>query len=301
MNGSKNNNKIPVYSLQSFIQSNVFNSYFQVEPFDTNRHFQVAYPHRHDFYEVLFLQKGSGFHIIDSNTYTINPPCVFFLSPGQAHKLELSQDIDGFIFLFTTEFYALFDFNKNKLLEFPFFFSVEQSNPPLYITNSSDFTFLKELFARAYNESTGNTTNMEVIHTILQLILLTCNQLYTKNTATYTPKKSQIIVKKFLLALEETYIYNHSIDFYAKQLAITPNHLSQTVKQITGKSTSSIIQEKRLIEIKRLLLHTDMSIGHIAEHLHFNDISYMTKFFKKYMKITPLLYRENELKKANMK
>lgn len=301
MASKKNDNKIPVYSLQSFIQKNAYNTYFQIEPFDANRHFQVAYPHRHDFYELLFLHTGSGFHIIDSNTYEIKPPCVFFLSPGQAHKLELSKDVEGYIFLFTTEFYALFDFNKNKLLEFPFFFSVEQSNPPLYIKNNSDYTFFKELFIRAFSESNTSQPNMEVIHAILQLLLLSCNQLYTKNTKEFTPKKSQIIVKKFLLALEETYIYNYNIDFYAKQLAITSNHLSQIVKQITGKSTISIIQEKRLIEIKRLLLHTDMSIGHIAEHLYFNDISYMTKFFKKYMKITPLLYRENELKKFETK
>lgn len=297
----KEDNKIPVYSLRSFVENTVRNTYFRVEPFDANRHFQVAYPHRHDFYEVLFLHAGSGYHIIDTNSYTIKPPCVFFLSPGQAHKLELSKDIQGFIFLFTSEFYALFDFNKNKLLEFPFFFSVEQSNPPLYISNQKDFLFLRELFTRAFVESNSSSHNMEVTHTILQLILLTCNQLYTKHVTAYVPKKSQIIVKKFLLSLEETFSYNYNLDFYSKQLAITSNHLSQIVKQITGKSAGSIIQEKRLVEIKRLLLHTDMSVGQIADHLHFNDISYMTKFFKKYMNITPLHYRENELKYTDNK
>ncbi len=297
----KKDNKIPVYSLDSFVQNASQQNYFRVEPFDANRHFQVAYPHRHDFYEVLFLHTGTGLHIIDSHAYEIKPPCVFFLSPGQAHKLELSKDIEGYIFLFTTEFYALFDFNKNKLLEFPFFFSVEQSNPPLYIQNPTDSMFLKELFIRGCFESNTASHSMEVTHTILQLILLTCNQLYSKNITTHAPPKSQIIVKKFFLALEETYIYNYNIEFYAQQLSITANHLSQIIKQITGKSAGSIIQEKRLVEIKRLLLHTDMNIGQIAEHLHFNDISYMTKFFKKYMNITPLHYREKELKNADNK
>jgi AraC family transcriptional activator of pobA len=124
---------IPVYSIDKFRSPDEKSILFQVEVFDANRHFQVSYPHRHDFYEVLFLTNGSGLHIIDHDEYYIHPPCVFFLSPGQAHKLELSHDIEGYIFLFTSEFYLLRQNNKNRLLEFPFFFSVEQKNPPLLL------------------------------------------------------------------------------------------------------------------------------------------------------------------------
>lgn len=291
----KKQEKIPVYSLNSFRINESQNTLFQVEPFDTNRHFQVAYPHRHDFYEILFLSKGSGYHIIDNNQYEITPPCVFFLSPGQAHKLSLSHDIEGHIFLFTPEFYSLFDFNKNKLIEFPFFFSIEQKNPPLYITNAKDAEFIQDLILRASIEfSQPENTNNEIIHAILQLLLLTCNQLYTKDISIHKQSKSQILVKKFLIALEENYHCNYSIDYYAQLLAITPNHLTQIVKQSMGKSTISIIQEKRIIEIKRLLLHTSMSISEIAEHLHFSDVSYFTKYFKKNVGIAPLQYRKVE-------
>ena len=288
----KKQDKIPVYSLNSFRINDSQNALFQVEPFDANRHFQVAYPHRHDFYEILFLSKGSGYHIIDNNQYEITPPCVFFLSPGQAHKLSLSHDIEGHIFLFTPEFYSLFDSNKNKLIEFPFFFSIEQKNPPLYITNIKDAKFIQDLILRAIFEfSQTENANNEIIHAILQLLLLTCNQLYTKDISIHKQSKSQILVKKFLIALEENYHYNYGIEFYAQLLAITPNHLTQIVKQSMGKSTISIIQEKRIIEIKRLLLHTSMSISEIAEHLHFSDVSYFTKYFKKNVGVAPLQYR----------
>ena len=90
--------QLPVYSLQSFSSPERKSQQFQVEVFDANRHFSVKYPHRHDFFEVLFLKKGSGYHVIDGNKYEIQPPCVFFMSPGQAHKLELSNDIEGYIF-----------------------------------------------------------------------------------------------------------------------------------------------------------------------------------------------------------
>lgn len=295
---SKNNEKIPVYSLNSFRVEDQKNSLFQVELFDANRHFQVAYPHRHDFYEILFLVQGSGYHIIDSNQYEIKPPCIFFLSPGQAHKLNLSKDVEGFIFLFTSEFYALFNSNKNKLLEFPFFFSVEQSNPPLYISNAQDAQFISQLFERGcFAMQNKLQLSDEIIHALLELLLLTCNQLYTNERQIEKQNKSHILVKRFLIALEENYLANCSIDFYANMLAITPNHLTQIVKQITGKTTISIIQEKRIIEIKRMLLHSSLSISQIAEHLNFTDVSYFTKYFKKGTGITPNQYRQKEQQK----
>src|SRR5665647_767398 len=85
--------QLPVYSLPDFSSPERKSQQFQIEVFDANRHFSVKYPHRHDFFEVLYLLKGSGFHVIDGNKYEIKPPCVFFMSPGQAHKLELSQDL----------------------------------------------------------------------------------------------------------------------------------------------------------------------------------------------------------------
>lgn len=293
MNNHSTNTQIPIYSLQAFVKNKPLTKLYQVETFDANRHFQVAYPHRHDFYEILFLTKGSGFHIIDSNQYEIKPPCVFFMSPGQAHKLNLSHDIEGYIYIFTSEFYSLFNTNSNKLLEFPFFFSISQNNPPLYIHQQSDAVFFSELFERSSSECLSEKPDNEFNHAVLELILVTCNKLY-QNTITHTKvSKSDILVKKFLQLLEENYISNYSIDFYAKQLAITPNHLTQIVKHITGKTTITLLQEKRIIEIKRLLLHTNMSISEIAEFLHIPDVSYITKFFKKFTKTTPLEYRKN--------
>ena len=151
---------IPVYSLGKFKSKNDKCSLYEVELFDANRHFQVSYPHKHDFYEILYLSNGSGYHIIDSNKYEIKPPCIFFLSPGQAHKVELSDDIEGYIFIFTSEFYLLNQKNKNRLLEFPFFFSVEQINPPIYLNSKDDDKYLKALFKRCSNIVLNDETNL---------------------------------------------------------------------------------------------------------------------------------------------
>lgn len=286
-------NHIPVYSLDKFRKTSERSMQYQVELFDANRHFNVSYPHRHDFYEVLFISKGSGYHIIDGNKYEIRPPSVFFLSPGQTHSLALSNDVDGYIFLFTSEFYLLNQQNKNRLLSFPFFFSVDQNNPPLYLENQEEEEFLKTLFMRACMEVRQNKpVSEEIIRSILDLLLLSCDELYPEELAKIQKGKSHILVKRFLLLIEENYQHNLSISDYADKLSITPNHLTQMVKQLTGKTSLEILKEKYIVEIKRLLLHTTMSISEITELMHFSDQSYFSKYFKNCTGQTPLQYRK---------
>jgi len=289
--------QLPVYSLDSFSSPERKSQQFQVEVFDANRHFSVKYPHRHDFFEVLYLQKGSGFHVIDGNKYEIKPPCVFFMSPGQAHKLELSHDIEGYIFIFTADFYLLNRSNQNSLIEFPFFYTIHQDNPPLLLEKESDTRFLETLFRQSIAEiqQVGDYTP-EMMRSILDLILTTCAARYQVGENLLNKGKGQILVKRFFHLVEENYQKNLSLSDYAALIGITPSHLTQTVKLLTGKTSTQIVKAKQLLEIKRLLVHTSLNVSEIANQLNFEDQSYFTKFFKRETGITPMRYRSEVLK-----
>lgn len=284
--------QLPVYSLDNFSSPERKSQQFQVEVFDANRHFSVKYPHRHDFFEVLYLQKGSGYHVIDSNKYEIEPPCVFFMSPGQAHKLELSHDIEGFIYIFTADFYLLNRSNQNSLIEFPFFYTIHQDNPPLLLENENDILFLETLFRQSIQEIKLSSEYIpELLRSILDLILTTCAARYHVNEILRVKGKGQILVKRFFQMVEENYQKNLSLSDYAGIIGVTPNHLTQTVKFFTGKTSSQIVKAKQLMEVKRLLVHTNLSVSEIASQLNFEDQSYFTKFFKRETGITPVQYR----------
>ena len=291
------NEQLPVYSMQSFSSPDRKSEQFQVEVFDAHRHFSVKYPHRHDFFEVLFLQKGSGYHVIDGNKYEIKPPCVFFMSPGQAHKLELSHDIEGYIFIFTSDFYLSNRGNKDSLIEFPFFYTIHQDNPPLLLARESDVYFLETLFSQAISEiKDSSESTSEMVRSILDLILTTCAARYETNDELLHKGKGQILVKKFFHLIEEHNRKNLLLSDYAIMIGVTPNHLTQIVKVLTGKTSSQIIKAKQLLEIKRLLAHTSLSVSEIANQLNFEDQSYFTKFFKRETGFTPLQYRGERLK-----
>ena len=288
--------QLPVYSLHNFSSPERKSQQFQVEVFDAKRHFSVKYPHRHDFFEVLYLQKGSGYHVIDGNKYEIKPPCVFFMSLGQAHKLEISQDIEGYIFIFTADFYLLNRSNQNSLIEFPFFYTIHQDNPPLLLHNGKDISFLETLFRQSIAEiDLSGDHILDMLRSILDLILTTCAARYPVNENLLNKGKGQILVKKFFHLIEENNQKNLSLSDYANIIGVTANHLTQTVKALTGKTSLQIIKAKRLLEIKRLLVHTNLNISEIANQLNFEDQSYFSKFFKRETGLTPLQYRGEAL------
>lgn len=291
---------IPVYSIDRFRTGH--SQQYQLQLFDRNRNFKevhshVQYPHRHDFYEILFLTRGRGTHTIDIIDYEIKPNMIFFLSPGQIHDLQLSDDMYGYLFLFTSEFYLLNKPDKNQLLELPFFYTLTAGSPPLYLEKEEDVKELTDLFRQAIKESEENFPDSpDLIRALLDIILIKCKRLHPAGPDDKLNSKGRLLVKRFKQLIEEKYHENLSVKDYAEVLAVTANHLSETVKNLTGKTSTDLINEKMILEIKRLLLHSDMTVSEIAYGLNFTDQSYFSRYFRKQTGISPGEFRARSSK-----
>ncbi len=289
---------IPIYGIDHFKKEEDRLTPYQVEKFDAYRHFNVEYPHRHDFFEILYLNKGEGKHIIDENKYEIKPPCVFFLSPGQSHELELSEDVEGYIFLFRSEFYLLNKVNKNELLEFPFFFHLEQKNEPLYVKSPEDVLFMESLFKKGSDLMKNQTAKSQfMIEALLENILRFSQFLYPEKKS-FEAGPQNLLIKRFYQLLEEKYQLNLSVKEYAEALNVSPDYLTELSKEKTGKTSTEIIKAKLNIEIKRLLIHSDLHVSEIAQYFNFKDQSYFSRFFKRLNGISPKEYKENNSGKS---
>lgn len=286
---------IPTYGINKFNRSSQPEIHYQVEIFDAQRSFQVEYPHRHHgFYEILYLRAGSGVHVIDFKSYEIKPHSIFFLSPGQVHTLDLSDDVSGYIFLFTSEFYLLNKQNKNRLLEFPFFFHLQEETPPLYLENSPGIEKADYLFRQACEALLleDREDKEESLAAILDLILLHCKQAYPVNLPIKNTNRRRMLVKRFKQLIEENYHLNYAVRDYAEKLAVTPNHLTETVREVTGRTSNDMIHERTIIEAKKLLRYTELSVSQVAYKLHFKDPSYFARFFKKHTGMSPDQFRK---------
>ena len=169
--------------------------------------------------------------------------------------------------------------NQNSLIEFPFFYTIHQDNPPLQLTSQPDVLFLETLFRQSIAEAElSGEYKLEMLRSLLGLILTTCAARYQENEHLSQKGKGQILVKQFFHLLEENHTQNFPISRYAEMIGVTPNHLTQTVKTLTGKTSSQMIKAKQLLEIKRLLVHTNLTVSEIASQLNFDDPILFTKF-----------------------
>ncbi len=97
--------------------------------------------------------------------------------------------------------------------------------------------------------------------------------------------------------LENNYTKLKSVNDYAKLIFISEKRLGQATTKVLGKSPKEIINDRILLEAKRLLVHTNSSIKEIGQELGFEDPAYFVRYFKKNTKTTPVEFRKTYLKK----
>ncbi len=101
------------------------------------------------------------------------------------------------------------------------------------------------------------------------------------------------LVKLFKNQIDSYFLEHKNVAFYAQKLNITPNHLTETIKQQTGKTPKKMISDKIVLEAKKLLLYSEMDIAEISHYLDFSEPSHFGKFFKKETNFTPNEFRKN--------
>ncbi|MBD5370293.1 MAG: AraC family transcriptional regulator [Bacteroides sp.] len=101
------------------------------------------------------------------------------------------------------------------------------------------------------------------------------------------------ITDRFIRLVQEHFRSERFLDFYAKELGITPKHLSRTVRQQTSTSAVDWITRFVILEAKVMLRSSNLNIQEIAEELHFPSQSFFGKYFKKATGISPKEYRNN--------
>jgi AraC-like DNA-binding protein len=99
------------------------------------------------------------------------------------------------------------------------------------------------------------------------------------------------IYAAFLEAVAKHYKTERTVGFYADQLYMTSKHLSQVVKEVSGRTASEIIEDYVITEIKALLLSTNMTIQQISDYLNFPSQSVFGKYVKRITGVSPKRYK----------
>lgn len=240
-------------------------------------------PHKHDeYYELIFLSEGEGFHCIESEKYMISAPEFYFLKPAQLHYWQFTSIPKGFVIIFKeTEFDII---KENALVEL--YKKLSNTTRIKFNTGKYPSAILMELHNEFLNKTIFST---EIIHGLMEALL---GRILQMTESINVKSQSLSNFEKFQTLLIKECPRLHKVNEFAGLLNVTPQNLNAICRKQTGKSASDIITSQILIEAKRYILHTDNTINEIADLLSFSDTSNFIKFFKKQQGVTPLQFRD---------
>lgn len=245
-------------------------------------------PHRKDYYHLVFVQRGGSRHWVDMTPYVLKENALYFSAPGQLQLKEKLAPLWGVSVAFTREFLARQP--NTALAQLPLLLN-PQNGHELLLT-PADVAFVEDTLARLEAEYHRPGEWQQPMLTAHLTVLLTyLSRLYTEQFPGHEPSADQLLLRKYRTRIEAHFRERHEVGAYAALLHISAGHLSEVVKAQSGKPAIAHIQERLVLEARRLLFHTPQSVKEIAYELGFADASYFSRFFKRETGLTPAGYR----------
>ena len=245
---------------------------------------QAEHSHRDDYHIFFLLEKGNVTFEIDFQKHDLNSPAVIYVHPDQVHRMGAFENV-------TASFWAI----NNETLHPEYLKLLEDISPvqPL-VLNSETFSVISEAV------SLGLKLSEQALEKLRQSLLKNhCNTLVALVASQYlgaakptdTPTRFEIVSKAFKTLLERHFVTLKKPADYAHILNITTAYLNECVKNATGQSVSHHIQQRIVLEAKRLLYHSNKSVKEIAAELGYDEYNYFSRLFTKISRMSALAFR----------
>lgn len=266
---------------------------FEIIDFDLlfNEFFEeLKKPHRAEFYQIFWFQEGSPTHIVDFRPIKVNHNSLLFINKNSVQLFDTKTKFKGKAILFTDNFFC-----KTRL-DTQFLKSTILFNDLLSIAqiNISD-SIIETIFMHLENETENpkDECQADIIRNDLRNLLLHSERERKKQGFVELEKDTNLeLALIFKDLLESNFIQHKNVGFYANKMNISTKRLNQTTSKIFGKSPKNIIDNRVLLECKRLLAHTNNSVKEISYSLGFEEPTNFIKYFKKHTNETPISFSQ---------
>ena len=247
-------------------------------------------PFRIDMTMAIIYEQGSADLKINMRDYHIEAPAVLLVLNDQIYtSAGHSEDLRSKVILMSRSFSDSLFANSGEILPLK---SSIMKNPVMKIENEENvfgqfFQLLQNIAASPRQEFKIESAR----HLTLSMFYGYSHLKHEVNEVKSTSSRQEEIFTKFTELLERHHKKEREIAFYADKMCMTSKHLSQVIKDYTGKTALGIIEEYVISEAKSMLLSTTMSIQQISDELKFPSQSVFGKYFKRVASISPSEYR----------
>ena len=247
-----------------------------LEWFDYKKHYQS------DFYQIYwFVGASNHYHEIDFVRYPIASGQVWIIYPGQVHHIDPSS-ITGYCLAIAKNYFHRILFKEAKKQSFV------RNSQIQFEVNSSMEPILEHLHLLMEIEFNGQR-RLKLLEKYVQLFII-----HLQDLPEMLGEDVHIDLRthKLLELIEEHYIQQRQNEFYADKIALSIKRMNEILIQSVGKTLKEQLKDRLLLESKRLVGYSNESIQSIAHQLHFSEVSYFNRFFKKHTHLTPMDFRE---------
>lgn len=240
---------------------------------------ELASAHRHLFYAIYWVHEGGGIHSIDFCDYEILPDRVFFVRPEQVHVMRPQGLMRYSAIQITEEYFHLFAKNTDSKL--PAFVD---------LTDEAVRQRLQVLFRQIVEEN-GNErySKMSMLQGEVYLLMTELSRCSSDSRDVQQLPEPLIQYRQLI---ERYFREKHQVADYANELGISPNYLNVLCRKHLGLSALRMIDSRIVLEIKRLLMENEKTISEIAYGLGFYELSYFSRFFRRFEGMSPIEFRE---------
>jgi AraC-like DNA-binding protein len=252
---------------------------------------ELATPQRPEFYGFYFGLRGRGTLRIDFVDMPIAPDTLTVLAHGRVQQFVQTRNADAWMLLVSPEFIELeartVDPLRGATLLSPLWMQ------PTVRLAPAERRELHALIEQLEAEHSRPLDSLQpaVLEALLRAVLLRAERIVRASPD--GPATLPAEVQRFFTILERDCTRTRSVAHYAKEAGVSTRRLGELLVAHTGRSTKQLIDERVVLEQKRLLAHTDISIKELADRTGFPEPTNLVKFFRHHTRTTPQAFRTN--------
>lgn len=245
--------------------------------------------HKHiGLYQILYLSTGRATVQLDEKQCSLTAGQIIEVPQTFIHGFHFDHDCAGFVMTIAYPLLTQLSRNLDERVPLPVL-------PQIHVIRKrDDQELLRRAFTRLNTEYTGQAPYRNVqIEALLTLILVWLRRNQPQGQHSTPRPRSHIHFERFSELIERLHTSRHDVAYYAAELGMSPAHLNVVTRSHSGKSPLELIHERLLLEARRSLVYTTMTISEISYELGFSDPAYFTRFFKKATELSPKAFRHH--------
>ena len=248
---------------------------------------------RLNFILMAMCKKGKAQYSIDTRQQVVKPGDLMFVSERHViDNYEASPDFECLCIMLTTEYYHGFVQDVKNVSSLLLF---SMNNPVVPLTNKEIqvFTNYFETIREKMADTSHHYRSPLIKALLLAMFYDMSNVIYrVERQGNRKHTRAEAIFANFIRLLEDNFRTQHRVSWYAEQLCITPKYLSEIVKKISLRTPNEWIDSYVILEARVLLKNTTKSIKEITDELNFPNQSFLGKYFKEHVGVSPSEYRK---------